>query len=234
VKIRSRGLIRTLAWLGAAVGRALFRSVRTVVRPALAGTSPYEDTGDERFLYCAWHDAVIGLVFSGKPVRMAGLVSRHADGSYIADAMEMLGIAPIRGSSRKGGAEALRQMFDAAREYHIAIATDGPQGPCRTVKEGIVYLASQTGRAIVPVAYAARSAWRPRGRWTHMTVPLPFTSAWLYGGEPIRVPSGLSRNQLEPYRIAVQRAMDALQQEVEQLARGLQRGEGREQQRRAA
>jgi hypothetical protein len=67
-----------------------------------------------------------------------------------------------------------------------------------------------------------------------MTVPLPFTSAWLYGGEPIRVPSGLSRNQLEPYRIAVQRAMDALQQEVEQLARGLQRGEGREQQRRAA
>ncbi len=200
----------------------------------MPGTSPYEDTGCERYLYCTWHDGVVGVVFSGQPVRMAGLVSRHADGSYIADIMELLGIAPIRGSSTKGGAAALRQMLDAAREYHIAIATDGPQGPRRTVKEGIVYLASHTGRAIIPVAFAARSAWRPRGRWTHMTVPLPFTCAWLHGGEPIRVPSGLARNQLEPYRIAVQRAMDALHSDVERLARGEQAAESREPQHRAA
>ena len=74
MKIRSRGLIRTLAWLGAAVGRALFRSVRTVVRPALAGTSPYEDTGDERFLVEPIGRAWVLAGFSGHGFKFAPAV----------------------------------------------------------------------------------------------------------------------------------------------------------------
>lgn len=233
MRIRSRRLIRVLAWLAAASCRLLFRTVRIDVRFP-PGRCAYMDTGDERYLYCLWHDAILGNIFSGPAVRIAALVSRHADGDYIADCLDAIGVPPIRGSSRRGGAEALRQMMDAARDYHIAIATDGPQGPRHVVKDGIVYLASQTGRGIIPVAFAARNAWHPRGRWTDMTVPKPLTRAWFHGGEPIYVPPGLSREQLEPYRARLQRAMEQLEEEVQRLARGEQGGESREQDRRAA
>ena len=114
----------------------------------------------------------------------------------------------------------MRQMLEAAADYNIVIATDGPRGPRRVVKEGIVFLASQSGRPIVPVAFAARRAIRPRGRWTDLVIPVPFTKAYCGAGAPIHVPQGLPRNELEPYRAQVQQGMDDLQAYLDALAEG--------------
>lgn len=217
MKIRSPRLIRLAARLLASAFRLLFRTMRLDIYTH-PGTSPYGETGDGRYLYCLWHDGIVGWVFSKPAFRVAALVSRHTDGSYLADGMESIGVTPIRGSSRRGGAAALRQMLDAAAEYHIAIATDGPLGPRHVVKEGIIYLASQSGRGIIPAAFDARRAWRPWGRWTDLILPLPFTRTYIRGGEPIFIPPGLSRNELEPYRQQVQQAMDKLNAEVRRLA----------------
>jgi hypothetical protein len=224
VKIRSRFLIRSAARCVAAASRLHFRTMRLEVRAVDPRTIAYDYVGHEKYLYCLWHDAVLGVIFSRRARNMAGLVSRHADGSLLADAMQAVGVVPIRGSSRRGGAAALRQMMEAAAEYHIAIATDGPQGPRHVVKEGLVYLASQTGRPIVPAAFSAQSAWRPRGRWTDMVVPRPFSRTYIVVGAPINVPPGLSREELEPYRQQVQRGMDEVTHEAEGQARG-ERGE---------
>lgn len=220
MKIRSRFLIRSVARCVAAASRLHFRTMRLEICAADPRTIAYDYVGHEKYLYCLWHDAVLGVIFSRRAHRMAGLVSRHADGSLVADAMQAVGLVPIRGSSRRGGAAALRQMMEAAGDYHIAIATDGPQGPRHVVKEGIVYLASQTGRPVVPAAFSAQSAWRPRGRWTDMVVPRPFSRTFVVIGAPIMVPAGLSREALEPYRLQVQRAMDAVTDEAERRAVG--------------
>ncbi len=220
MKIRSRRLIRFLARGVAVVCRGLFASTRIEILAAQPGLSPYEDSGDQKCLYCIWHDAILGPIFGGRCVDMAALVSLHGDGSYVADALECVGITPIRGSSSRGGAAAVREMLDAARDKDIAIATDGPRGPRRKVKYGIVYLASQTGRPIVPTAFSARRAWRVRGRWTDLLIPKPFTKIWLIGGEPIFVPSGLSREELSVHRDKVQLAMDELTARADRLADG--------------
>lgn len=217
MKIRSPRLIRFAARILATAFRMLFRIMRLDI-DTHPGTSPYQPPGSDRYLYCLWHDGIVGWVFSRPSFQVAALVSRHADGSYLADGMQMVGVTPIRGSSRRGGAAALRQMLDAAADYHIAIATDGPLGPRHVVKEGIVYLASQSGRGIIPAAFDARLAWRPVGRWTDLILPLPFTRTYIRAGEPIFVPPGLSRDELEPYRLQVQRAMDELTEEVRRLA----------------
>jgi lysophospholipid acyltransferase (LPLAT)-like uncharacterized protein len=143
-------------------------------------------------------------------VRIAALVSQHAEGGYVADCLESIGVPTIRGSSKRGGAAAIRQMMEAAQDYHIAIATDGPRGPEHVVKDGIIYLASKTGRPIIPMVYTAARAWRPRFRWTDLTVPKPFSRAQLIGGPPLHVPPDLNRQQLESYRAALQEAMDQL------------------------
>jgi lysophospholipid acyltransferase (LPLAT)-like uncharacterized protein len=220
VRIRSRLLTKLLAATAVLLCRLLFLTCRKQWRVAVAGTNPYAETGDKRFLYCIWHDQIVMTVFFNRPCRVAGLVSRHQDGSYLADAMRLVGVTPVRGSSSRGGAQAMRQMFDAARELHISITPDGPRGPRRRVKEGIVYLASRSGRPIVPVALACQRAWRIRGSWTDMLIPRPFTTAFAIAGEPIHVPAGQSREQLVEYTARVQAAMDGLQIVVERWAAG--------------
>lgn len=218
MKIRSRWMIRLLARTAAVGFRSLFATTRVQVVTDRPETSPYVDSGGQKFLYCIWHDSILGPIFGGRCVKMAALTSLHGDGAYVADAIECVGITPIRGSSSRGGAAAVQKMLEAARGMDISIATDGPRGPRRQVKVGIVYLASQTGRPIVPVAFSARRAWSPRGRWTDALIPKPFTKVWLLGGEPIHVPPDLSREELKMYRDLVQQAMDALSAKADEFS----------------
>jgi lysophospholipid acyltransferase (LPLAT)-like uncharacterized protein len=222
VRIRSRLLTKILATTAVVVCRAIFLTCRRRWRVACDGTSPYGDTGDARFQYCIWHDQILMTVFFQRPRHMAALVSRHQDGSYLADAMRLVGITPVRGSSNRGGAQAMRQMFDAARELHIAITPDGPRGPRRQVKDGIVSLASRSGRAIVPVAIACPRGWRIRGSWTDMLIPRPFTTVFAIAGAPIHVPPDQSREQLTEHTARVQAVMERLHEVVDRWAAGIE------------
>jgi lysophospholipid acyltransferase (LPLAT)-like uncharacterized protein len=221
VKLRSLILIRVLARMLAFCCRCLFLTVRSRVIAAEPGYSPHcEPDAEHRSLFCVWHDAILVAIFCGKTVNVAALVSQNYDGTVIADVLDAVGIQPVRGSSSRGGAAAVRQMFALAERKHLVIATDGPRGPRRVVKDGIVYLASQSGRPIVPTALACSWAWRPQGRWTDMLIPLPCSRAVVLGGTPIRIPEGLTPQQLAPYRELVQQEMDALQAKADRLARG--------------
>lgn len=226
MKIRSRFLTRAAARLLVMTARALFVTCRRRLRAEVPGISPYDGAtagtgaGTQRFLYCVWHDQIVMTVFTGRPRNMAGLVSRHQDGSYLADGMKMVGIEPVRGSTSRGGAQAMRQMLDLARDRHIAITPDGPRGPRRQIKPGIVFLASQTGRAIVPTAYACRRGWRIRGNWTDMLIPRPFTTLYALGGTPLSVPPDLSREQLEQHTARLQSEMERLERALDQWMAG--------------
>jgi lysophospholipid acyltransferase (LPLAT)-like uncharacterized protein len=151
---------------------------------------------------------------------MAGLVSQHQDGSYLADAMQILGITPVRGSTNRGGGRAMRELIERTKELHVAITPDGPRGPRHELKSGIVFLASHSGRGIVPTAYTCRSCWKVRGSWTNMMIPRPFTTIYVRGGKPFHVPGDLNRDELEQYRLRLQAEMERLEAEAESLARG--------------
>jgi lysophospholipid acyltransferase (LPLAT)-like uncharacterized protein len=221
VKLRNRTLIRTIARTLVFVFRCLFLTLRKRILPAVPGFSPHSEPDDEhRSIFCVWHDAILGAIFCGQTNNVAALVSQNYDGTVIADTLDAVGIQPIRGSSSRGGAVAVRQMFSLADRKHLVIATDGPRGPRRQVKDGIIYLASQSGRPIVPVAVSSSWAWRPKGRWTDMLIPLPFGRFYVLGGTPIRVPQNLTTQELGPYRDLVQQAMDDLQVVAERIATG--------------
>ncbi len=78
------------------------------------------------------------------------------------------------------------------------------------MKTGIVFLASHSGRAIIPTAYACRHGWRIRGNWTDMMIPWPFTVIHARGGLPFVVPSGIERDELE-------RNVERLEAEMQRL-----------------
>ena len=218
VKIRSRLLTKVIVVVGVTLVRLLFKTCRLRTICETPGINPYESTGEAHYLFCVWHDQIVMTVFSGRPINMAGLVSGHQDGSYLAEAMKLLGIASVRGSSKRGGSRAMGELLQRAREFHVAITPDGPRGPRRKLKTGIVFLASHSGRAIIPTAYACRRGWRIRGNWTDMMIPWPFTDLHAHGGPPFVVPPGIDRDELERYVQRLEAEMQRLEALVAEAA----------------
>src|SRR5260370_38572116 len=103
------------------------------------------------------------------------LISRHRDGEFNAIAAERLGIGTIRGSGdhgsafhRKGGVGAFKEMVRALEEnYNIALTADVPKRS-RVAGLGIVMLARESGRPIMPFAMAT-SRFIRLNNWDHTT-----------------------------------------------------------------
>jgi lysophospholipid acyltransferase (LPLAT)-like uncharacterized protein len=218
LKIRSPFLTKLIVIVFARLAQLLFRTLRREFHEETSGTNPYIISGDERFLYCVWHDSIIVPIFAGKHSCSSALVSRHQDGSYVEGLLRIVGITSVRGSSKHSGASAVRQLMTTAKDRHIVITPDGPRGPRRKMHNGIVFLASHTGRAIVPTAYDCKRSWRIKGSWTDLLIPKPFTKMFLMAGKPVEVPPDISREEVTRYTALVQDEMDRLHTEVERLA----------------
>ena len=197
------------------VFRCLFLTLRLRFHTA-NGTNPYLIEGEDRFIYCVWHDQLLIPIFGGKHRHTAALVSQNQDGSFVAAGLRSAGILPIRGSSNRGGAQALRQLIRESEGKHIVMTPDGPRGPRRELSAGVVFLAAQSGRAIVPTTFTCERGWRFGVGWTDLLVPRPFSKVHLLTGEPIHIAPSLSNLRADVAR--VQAAMLVMNARGNQLA----------------
>jgi lysophospholipid acyltransferase (LPLAT)-like uncharacterized protein len=116
------------------------------------------------------------------------MASRSKDGDIIAGWLERNGYSVVRGSSSRGGSEALREMVRRVRAgSSAALTVDGPTGPPRRVQPGIVELARLTGGWILPIT---SSSARPRflQSWDRYLLPRPFSRNVVVYGEAFAVP----------------------------------------------
>lgn len=226
VRIRNRWLTKAAAFCGIFALRMLFATCRKkyVGEVLEQGLKELDDPENAQyFVLCVWHDALLLPTFAApKPLRKrcCCLVSKHQDGSYLADAMSWLDYKTVRGSSKRGGAEAIRELLAETAGMHIIITPDGPQGPRRQLKHGAAFIAAQLGRGLLPSAYVAKKSFRIRGSWTDIVLPMPFTTIYLIVGEPVRIPDGLGRNELQKYVDEAQRSMDQLNDQAERIFGG--------------
>jgi lysophospholipid acyltransferase (LPLAT)-like uncharacterized protein len=209
MKLRSPLLVSISAAIFALCMRLIFSTVK-VRFDAYGDTNPYLESNSQLYLYSSWHDSVVMPIFGGRHPRMTALTSLHRDGDFTAKVLGHVGVATIRGSTRRRGVQALREMIRSAAENHVCIIPDGPRGPRRRATAGLVFLAAITGRAIVPTAFAASKSWAIRGSWTELVIPKPFSTVYARSSEPIRVPPKLTRAELEIYVDQLQAAMDRL------------------------
>jgi lysophospholipid acyltransferase (LPLAT)-like uncharacterized protein len=100
---------------------------------------------------------------------------------------------------------------------HLAITPDGPRGPRRELKAGIVMVAAQTGLPIVPIGVGFTRAWRAAS-WDRFAVPAPFTTLVGVIGRPIAVPFDLDRHGMQHTKLLVQEQLAALTSEAEDWA----------------
>jgi len=114
------------------------------------------------------------------------------------------GLGVVRGSSSRGGAEALRALTAAVRAGEdVAVVPDGPRGPRERVQPGVLLLAALTGAPVVPFGFAARPA-RRLASWDRFMVPLPFARAAVVFGKPLAIARDAER---ETARADLERAL---------------------------
>ena len=220
MKIRNRYANWLIAWIGVLLLRALFLTVRVDHRKVFDDGSPYAPPREaQRYCFCLWHDAIVAAVFSLKTYKLSGLISRHQDGTYLAHAVSLAGITPVRGSASRGGAQATRQLIDLP-DLHVCITPDGPRGPRRVMKDGIIFLASRTNRPVVPTTLTATRYWSVPGGWSDMMIPKPFSRALLLAGTPIAVPPELTRDEISVLTEQIQKEMDRLDLIGQRIVRG--------------
>jgi lysophospholipid acyltransferase (LPLAT)-like uncharacterized protein len=142
------------------------------------------------------------------------LVSRHRDGELLAAPAARLGYRLARGSSTRGGGAAFRAVLrDLAEGRAIAVTPDGPAGPSRRIKPGVLRAATVAGVPILPVSAWADRGWRLRS-WDRLLVPQPFATVHVRYGCPL--PPGTADDSL--FALAVAGALDRLGDPAEAAA----------------
>lgn len=163
-----------------------------------------------RVIAALWHQRILpslGYVKRFRGFNPCIMISQSQDGDLISPIAERLGLRPIRGSSSKGGREALVTIVRILRASRAAVhIVDGPLGPKGVVKAGLIQMAQVTGAVIMPVYVSANRAWLMKS-WDRFLVPKPFSSVTIRWGDPFFVPRKLDTESFEALRKEIEGRM---------------------------
>lgn len=217
MKIRSPALLGAAGLLAATTIRQWMATLDYRVAYYDPSVDPPNDPGGPQRIYVFWHEYILAPLYMRGHCNLAMLISQHGDADILDRVAAHFGFACVRGSSRRGGVAALREMLRASRQMHLAITPDGPRGPRRRLAAGPIYLASKLGLPLVCLGVGFDRPWRLRS-WDRFAIPRPYSRARGVLGPEIHIPDGLDRGGLEDYRLYVERMLNQLSSEAEAWA----------------
>ena len=141
-------------------------------------------------IYAMWHAHQFCIHGIPNRDKLHVLVSRSRDGEIIADVVEKWGFKTVRGSKgKKGAVEASMQMISILKSgENCAMMVDGPRGPAKKVKDGVIKIAKLAGVPIVPVYwYSNNFTWAKFPSWDELRCPIFATNLINIYGEPIYI-----------------------------------------------
>jgi lysophospholipid acyltransferase (LPLAT)-like uncharacterized protein len=166
-------------------------------------------------LPCYWHEHELFCarwlqLQMRRGLRLGVLVSPSVYGEVPAAVARRLGMAVIRGSSTRTGAQALRAYYELLVKHDISpiITPDGPTGPRQHFKPGALMLAQLSGRPLLPMAFAASRAWH--FGWDRFVLPWPGARIAIAVGAPVYVDRDLTLAEvgaLEDLRVQMEQEL---------------------------
>lgn len=159
------------------------------------------------FILSAWHCNVFAGVIMIENLNFHILISQSRDGDLIDIIAKKFKNTSVRGSSSKGGIQALKKLIKLAKENkRIVITPDGPKGPAFKVQDGIITLASKTGIPII--AFHLESTKQKIAKsWDSTRIPFLFNKIIIRYSDPIFIPPNLSEQEFEFYRKLLEEKM---------------------------
>jgi 3-deoxy-D-manno-octulosonic-acid transferase len=202
-----------------AIGSLLARYIRFV-----GSTSRQTDAMTERFdahshhhpcIVTMWHGQFMLLPLVKRPgFETDVMLARHRDAELMGVTLRHFGMHLIRGAGAasrnkdRGGSHAYMAAVQCLREGRsVAMTADVPGGDARRCGLGVVMVARQAGRPIVPMAIAT-SRYVAFNTWSRMTLNLPWSDLGYAIGEAVHVPRTADVADLEVYRQAVEDSLN--------------------------
>lgn len=206
------------AWLGGLLLRLWFSTCRVEM------LSKEEEqrflVGNQPAIGITWHQHAIFFLWRFGFTGAAVMISRSKDGEYLARFASRMGCVPVRGSSSRGGVAALKEMaraLDSGVVNHAATVADGPRGPRRKAKKGMIVLAMNTGLPLFPIAWSADRCWVLKSTWDQTMLPKPFAKIKMMAGKELRFPPEMSGEQLEQARRDLEDELNRITDELDRL-----------------
>ena len=140
--------------------------------------------GEEQHVCVCWHGELFMSPQAYRSIHKkhsaSAMVSQHFDGEIVARTLNMFGIKPLRGSSRKGAQKVLLQAFRSVKKgEEVLVTPDGPKGPRHTVSDGAIGLAMKSKLPIFVMNFTAQRFWQFNS-WDKFVIPKPFSKVEFY------------------------------------------------------
>ena len=173
----------------------------------------------QKVIFALWHAHQCGVFTCNQMKKTTIMVSASKDGEVVSRAANAVGVETIRGSQNRGGAKASLEMIKKIKEenYNGAITIDGPKGPKRIVKKGIIELAKMSDVPIVPAIWWSKDkTFLKFNSWDEFRFPLIGTRLVMKFGEPIWVQEDLTQDSTEQIRLKIENSLNELYKDVKE------------------
>ena len=202
-----------LAWLARLVGTTMALYLRLVAATARTSGPP---VFQGQAVFAIWHESNLVAATAAFRLRTEKRVisfsTRGFRGIVMNTMLESMGsgvVALPEESNRAEAAKLAKEMARIGREgSSLVVSCDGPLGPYRVAKPGVLIVGRESGVPIQPWAVAIRPALRLTGRWDKHLVPLPFCRMRVDEGAQIRI---APREALKPRLAELQAALHGVQ-----------------------
>ena len=124
-----------------------------------------------------WHSKMLAGWSASREAAVA-MVSKSHDGDYLSAILLNWGYDIVRGSSGKGGMDALEEAIrkiEYGERDQLVITPDGPRGPAEVFKRG-AFIAAKTldvPLVFLDISYHGRVVLK--SSWDHFEIPYPFS-----------------------------------------------------------
>ena len=165
-------------------------------------------------LICCWHGQLLSVAKNLSGNNYYAIAGTHRDAEIISRICEKWKFEMIRGSSKEKGSIAFKKILSALKKPStlVFITPDGPTGPARHPKEGIIRAAQLSGSAIIPVTSYSNNRWTFKN-WDEFFLEKPFGEIHIMYGSPFYLNKSMDKNECE--RIIIKKMKNLEKDNVE-------------------
>jgi len=147
-----------------------------------------------------WHEELFPVLKAGSGQNWIGIISPSRDGNFLERLIARWGYGAIRGSAstHDKAVKVLRDTIKLARNNKLCIGIDGPRGPRRQVKIGMLMAAQKAAVPLYLIRIRANGI-RFEKSWDKTLLPYPFAKITVLTSDPIHIAKNTSRDELEAF-----------------------------------
>ena len=146
-------------------------------------------------IIAVWHGHLLSIVHDLRHEKVNALAGTHKDADLISEIATRWGWTMIRGSSKEGGEIAYKEMIRSLKKPGsiLFITPDGPTGPRRIPKPGIIRAAQTTNAVIIPTSVHSTKHWG-FDNWDRFYLEKPFGKIYIEYGAPIEYNKSMNQD----------------------------------------